>query len=70
MDLFNLLLKSPILLQHMFREPEIRPPGIVSNTFTLLVVLPFVMFLIVVSSSFQFLRIFNLKPTFEFRIRF
>lgn len=29
----------------MFREPEKRPPAVVSNLFTLLAVLPFVIFL-------------------------
>nr|CAG4641640.1 EOG090X04WQ [Eurycercus lamellatus] len=31
-------------IKHMFREPEKRPPAIVSNAFTLLVILPFVLF--------------------------
>ena len=35
--------------QHLFREPEKRPPAIVSNAFTLLVILPFVFFLVMVS---------------------
>ncbi|KAI9556768.1 hypothetical protein GHT06_016559 [Daphnia sinensis] len=47
-------------IKHMFREPEKRPPGIVSNTFTLLAILPFVIFIVLVSrlgvnfSSFSF----------------
>lgn len=35
----------------MFREPEKRPPGIVSNTFTLLVILPFIIFIVMVKKS-------------------
>lgn len=33
-------------IKHLFREPEKRPPAIVSNAFTLLVILPFVFFLV------------------------
>lgn len=43
----------------MFREPEKRPPGIVSNTFTLLVILPLVIFIVMVK-----------KTKFVFKIRF
>jgi len=42
----------------LFREPEKRPPAIVSNAFTLLVILPFVFFLVMVSLSK-----FDLKKT-------
>nr|CAG4649276.1 EOG090X04WQ [Scapholeberis mucronata] len=36
-------------IKHMFREPEVRPPSVVSSTFTLLVVVPLVMFLVLVA---------------------
>nr|CAG4651768.1 EOG090X04WQ [Triops cancriformis] len=32
-------------IKHMFREPEVRPPSIVSNAFTLLAIAPFVLLL-------------------------
>ena len=45
----NFVYNFCFVYQHMFREPEKRPPGIVSNTFTLLVILPFVIFIGLVS---------------------
>ena len=36
-------------IQHMFREPEVRPPAVVSNLFTFLVLSPLVLLVIMVS---------------------
>lgn len=36
-------------LQHLFREPEKRPPTVVSNTFTALILSPLLLLLILVS---------------------
>ena len=42
-------LKSPLFfLQHLFREPEKKPPTVVSNTFTALILSPFLLLLILV----------------------
>lgn len=38
-----------VCLQHLFREPEKRPPTVVSNTFTALVLSPLLLLLILVS---------------------
>lgn len=37
-----------LLLQHLFREPEKKPPTVVSNTFTALILSPFLLLLILV----------------------
>lgn len=41
-----------ISLQHLFREPEKKPPIAVSNTFTALVLAPLLLLIILVSSHF------------------
>ena len=54
----------------MFREPEKRPPGIVSNTFTLLVILPLVIFIVMVKKKLNPFFKFAFHLTCLFFIRF
>lgn len=40
---------SSVFVQHLFREPEKKPPTVVSNTFTALVLSPLLLLLILVT---------------------
>lgn len=44
----SLNFRTSSCLQHLFREPEKKPPTVVSNTFTALVLSPFLLLLILV----------------------
>lgn len=58
---YKLVDKSEKSLQHLFREPEKKPPTVVSNTFTALVLSPFLLLLILVilqTLCFLFYHIF------------
>jgi len=48
---------------HMFRQPEKRPPSIVSNAFTLLAALPFALFLILVPRAGIDFTSFSFSPS-------
>lgn len=48
----------PSSLQHLFREPEKKPPTVVSNTFTALILSPFLLLLILVIFHFVFPLLF------------
>ena len=51
--LLNLFFQCPAhpLLQHTFREPEKRPPVVISTTFTVLALLPLALLFLLVSQS-------------------